>query len=427
MANKQVQETPGGYMDNVRVKISEKYKPPPRIGLAMSYAQRLTLNKQIQDTIPQYEFVLEKTVIEKMKEWKTARSVMYQELNERLEKARLQEKKKLEEKLEYQIKNEEAEVSPSSYTNSGPSQCYQQNQSMLMPTQATANSFSNILTPIPLKEQSLSQHSGFKSPEKSPFNISDFDPDTSSPFDNMELKSINDLEELAQVLKGEHEPKTPLRYSTAQSSTSLGYAMVGPSSYTYTIPSSTSYIQPVTSLYSSTNGYYYPPETIQANPAFNPPYNYSNQIESRSFSCSPVQDIKMSNVKSIPDIMKTLQNELDNTHIDNTRNIIEPRKNRSTDVFPKAKIKSDDSSDEFASLPKSMQDMSKSISSMGFPLSRVARVCKILGNDQKKVSSSLIHLDLAKKNKSWETSRPGKMYSSLHYNPTRAPCQVLVE
>ena len=30
-------------------------------------------------------------------------------------------------------------------------------------------------------------------------DYSDFDNDTSSPFDNMELKTINDMEELAQV------------------------------------------------------------------------------------------------------------------------------------------------------------------------------------------------------------------------------------
>ena len=35
----------------------------------------------------------------------------------------------------------------------------------------------------------------------SAFNLSDFEADTSSPFDNMELKTINDLEELAQVLQ----------------------------------------------------------------------------------------------------------------------------------------------------------------------------------------------------------------------------------
>lgn len=32
-------------------------------------------------------------------------------------------------------------------------------------------------------------------------DYSDFDNDTSSPFDNMELQSINDMEELAQVYK----------------------------------------------------------------------------------------------------------------------------------------------------------------------------------------------------------------------------------
>ncbi|EEZ98121.1 uncharacterized protein LOC663430 [Tribolium castaneum] len=333
MSNKQ-QETPGGSMDNVRVKISEKYKPPPRIGLAMSYAQRLTLNKQIQDTIPHYEFVLEKTVIEKMKEWRTARSVMFQQLNERLEKAR-EEKKRQDEQTDYQLE-EEIEVS-------SPSQCYQQNQSMLMPVKT----YSTVLTPVSSGSQT----------DKSPFNISDFEADTSSPFDNMELKSINDLEELAQVLKGEESKPN---YSTP------AYPMVGPSNYTYNIPSSTSYVP--TSHYSNHNGYYYAPETIQTYP-----YSYTNQGENK-YSCSP-QDYK-----SIPDIMKTLQNELDNTHIDNTRS-------KSTDVFPK---RSDDLTDEFTSLPKNMQDLSKSISSMGFPLSRVARVCKMLGNDQKKVVEHLL-------------------------------------
>lgn len=351
MSNKQVQET-GGYMDNVKVKISEKYKPPPRIGLAMSYAQRLSLNKQIHDTIPRYEFVLEKTVIEKMKEWRNARSVMFKQLNERLEKAKSEEKKRQEDKHDYQQLEEEIDVSHE------PSQCYQQNQSMLVPTKAT---YSNILTPISLKEQTGAYNTDFKSPDKSPFNISDFEADTSSPFDNMELKSINDLEELAQVLKGEESK--PVTYSTP-SCTNLVYPMVGPSNY-YSIPSTTNYIQqPATSHYSNTNGYYYPSETIQT---YNPSFNYTNQADNR-YSCSP---------QSIPDIMKTLQNELDNTHIDNTRK-------NSTEVFPKAKT-CNDNTDEFTSLPKSMQDMSKSISSMGFPLSRVARVCKILGNDQKKV------------------------------------------
>ncbi|RZC41913.1 uncharacterized protein BDFB_007825, partial [Asbolus verrucosus] len=375
MANKQ--ESSGGYMDSVPVKISEKYKPPPRIGLAMSHAQRLMLNKQIQDTIPQYEFVLEKTVIEKLEEWKTARSVMFQRLNNRLEKAKSEYKKKLENKLEFQqkIEKEEVEVSPS-YLSSGPSQGYQPSQSMLIPTKATANSFSNILTPIQLKEQSLSQNYSYKSPEKSPFNISDFEADTSSPFDNMELKTINDMEELAQVLKGDNKPK--LNYNTGQSSTSLPFSMIGASNYSYTIPNSTSYIQP--SLYSSSNGYYYPPETIQANPSY---YSYPSQME-KNYSCSP----KDTTVSSIPDIMKTLQTELDNTHLDNTRNIREPTRNRSGEVFPKAKTKNDD--DEFSSLPKNIQDMSKSISSMGFPLSRVARVCKIVGSDQKKVVEHLL-------------------------------------
>lgn len=57
-----------------------------------------------------------------------------------------------------------------------------------------------ILRPIPIKHQVVSSQMNNNKPI-SAFNLSDFEADTSSPFDNMELKTINDLEELAQVLQ----------------------------------------------------------------------------------------------------------------------------------------------------------------------------------------------------------------------------------
>lgn len=54
-------------------------------------------------------------------------------------------------------------------------------------------------------------------PAKSAFNISDFEADTSSPFDNMELKTINEMEELAHVLQpncaSDLRPKDNYQYS----------------------------------------------------------------------------------------------------------------------------------------------------------------------------------------------------------------------
>jgi hypothetical protein len=55
-----------------------------------------------------------------------------------------------------------------------------------------------MLTPVPI---TLASTSACTSKASDNFNISDFEADTSSPFDNMELKTINEMEELAHVLQ----------------------------------------------------------------------------------------------------------------------------------------------------------------------------------------------------------------------------------
>lgn len=57
-----------------------------------------------------------------------------------------------------------------------------------------------VLQPIPAQQTDF-KISSYDSMLTKNINISDFESDTSSPFDNMELKTINDLEELASVLK----------------------------------------------------------------------------------------------------------------------------------------------------------------------------------------------------------------------------------
>jgi hypothetical protein len=56
----------------------------------------------------------------------------------------------------------------------------------------------SILTPVPITQSSIDTNT---SKTSDTFNISDFEADTSSPFDNMELKTINEMEELAHVLQ----------------------------------------------------------------------------------------------------------------------------------------------------------------------------------------------------------------------------------
>jgi hypothetical protein len=55
-----------------------------------------------------------------------------------------------------------------------------------------------MLTPVPITRASMG---ACTSKASDSFNISDFEADTSSPFDNMELKTINEMEELAHVLQ----------------------------------------------------------------------------------------------------------------------------------------------------------------------------------------------------------------------------------
>lgn len=76
MALKRGQETHSSYIDGIKVKISEKYKPPPRINLAMTYSQRLTLNKQVLDNIRNYNFILEETAKSNLNDWKNTRKVL---------------------------------------------------------------------------------------------------------------------------------------------------------------------------------------------------------------------------------------------------------------------------------------------------------------------------------------------------------------
>jgi hypothetical protein len=81
---------------------------------------------------------------------------------------------------------------------------------------ASRNDYSAILTPLPMPAPT--KISSPLVPAKQTFNISDFEADTSSPFDNMELKTINEMEELAQVLQpsctSDIQPKDTYEYST---------------------------------------------------------------------------------------------------------------------------------------------------------------------------------------------------------------------
>ncbi|CAG9858038.1 unnamed protein product [Phyllotreta striolata] len=406
------------YTDNIKVKISEKYKPPPRINVAVTYAQRLTLNKQIEDNIPNYEFSLEKTVLNKMKEWRSIRQGAFENRKDRITKVREDINKMKQDRLE-QEQVEEVELKTVNEADMTPS-C-----SQIFGTNSNQNygnySISNILVPTQMPQASMQLHTYPNKPanniqnDKSPFNIKDFENDTSSPFDNMELKSINDMEELAQVLnkdKSNYKVNTqmyPNYPSVSNSAIQPSYSNYMSSQYSYNIPNQPSnYVQPpVTTEYSRTNGYYYETSPFQAQYMYSSgkptDVNFYNQ-----FSTGPV-DIKKPNCKSVPDIVKALEDEIENTHISTSTpqesyfkvdKSVQSNRPKSTDpvpkvcnsVYPRPKIKPEELGNPFSVLTKSEQEFCRSISSMGFPLNRVARTCQLVGDDQKKVVDHLLAL-----------------------------------
>ncbi|XP_076232054.1 uncharacterized protein LOC143177779 [Calliopsis andreniformis] len=158
------------YMDGVHVKIAEAYKPPKKVCLPAAYNNKLPDVSKLT-----YDFSLERSVLEKMTEWRKVR-----EANCKARLARLDEKRKKEKK----------EFSP-------PPPPPLPDTTKQIPTNAPAPE-TTILTPQPLSPPANDLQDHVKT---NGLDYADFDNDTSSPFDNMELKTINDMEELAQVLQ----------------------------------------------------------------------------------------------------------------------------------------------------------------------------------------------------------------------------------
>ncbi|XP_017754324.1 PREDICTED: uncharacterized protein LOC108546632 [Eufriesea mexicana] len=156
------------YMDGIHVKIAEAYKPPRKICLPAAYNNKLPDVSKLT-----YDFNLERSVLEKMTEWRNVRQA-----NSKARHARLDEKRKKQ-------KNEFSPPPPPPLPDTS--------KPINAPVPETT-----ILTPQPLSPPANDLQDHVKA---NGLDFADFDNDTSSPFDNMELKTINDMEELAQVLQ----------------------------------------------------------------------------------------------------------------------------------------------------------------------------------------------------------------------------------
>ncbi|XP_078045085.1 uncharacterized protein LOC144474266 isoform X1 [Augochlora pura] len=168
------------YMDGVHVKIAEAYKPPRKVCLPAVYNNKLPDVSKLT-----YNFTLEKSVIEKMTEWRRVRQA-----NNKARHTRLDEKRK-----------KEKEECPPPSPPPLPDNAKQQPVNVPVPE-------TTILTPQPLSPPANDLQDHVKT---NGLDYADFDNDTSSPFDNMALKTINDMEELAQVLQPPYQWTPPAR------------------------------------------------------------------------------------------------------------------------------------------------------------------------------------------------------------------------
>jgi ubiquitin-associated protein 1 len=209
--------SPPNYIDGVPVKIAERFKPPPEFKLPHSIQQRLAAS--LPSEKPPYQFDLELHVLSRVTEWKNMRLLeadkrhdrMRQRDQEQLVRLENEQKKKLNEvdypNIQEDLSDPEDEKALKTVTGLATSQ---HNQFHVI------NNFNSILTPtivpdlannknkfdvcvnkldtfLPLTQNVINKNHNF--------NYSDFENDTSSPFDAMEMKTINDFDILAQVLQ----------------------------------------------------------------------------------------------------------------------------------------------------------------------------------------------------------------------------------
>lgn len=217
-------QNPSNMIDGVPVKISERFKPPPKISIPQSVIQKLNGSKEYGQNAD-YDFSLERNVLLKISEWKAVRQREKYESQERL---RLSEERRIRlmEEKQKQMLNEVSYPSTEDLSIDYDENTSESHESDIKQTiynfPVNPVNFDTILTPtivpglntsnqtnqndsssltrcyIPIYKKTHTRNNSLNNKNK--INYSDFENDTSSPFDNMELKTINDLDILAQVL-----------------------------------------------------------------------------------------------------------------------------------------------------------------------------------------------------------------------------------
>lgn len=218
------------YMNGVPVKIAVNYKPPKKVTLKQSVAQRLLNASNASNVTTQllanctYDFSLEHTVLSQISEWQHVRQSENCDRKERLRSYQQEHQKQIDAKQkqlltsvsypstdDLSLSDEDSghgtssDASKSTVTTTIPmpqSKLSQSKQIQFNPP----NYFDNILVPTVMAGDNGIERianngnvTTSRAPVYTKINFQEFESDTSSPFDNVELKTINDLDILAEV------------------------------------------------------------------------------------------------------------------------------------------------------------------------------------------------------------------------------------
>ncbi|GLV44129.1 uncharacterized protein CBL_12576 [Carabus blaptoides fortunei] len=284
---------PASYLDGISVKISERYKPPKRITLALSYSQILTLNKLIQDPTPSYDFSLEESIKNRVHEWRKARTTIAEERKQRLHNINQELNKNVWSKTE-----------------------------------------SNEPTEVTSKDQLA----------------------TRSVADSNYTNSIPGIDP----------------------------------TYAYALKHNVN-----TGKDNHINGYYYNHSLFASKLMYGQDAATTAVVSSSQQQQLPnIAGLENSSVRSVPEIMKSLEAQLAVNHISEPSLPPPPPPPLQTSAVATPSTPKQEPSDElenpYKSLTSDLQDMVIKISYMGFPLSRVARACQALDGNQKKIVEHLL-------------------------------------
>ncbi|NXC29363.1 UBAP1 protein, partial [Campylorhamphus procurvoides] len=171
---------PFSYLDDVPFKIGDKFKTPAKVGLPIGFC--LPDSSQLVREA-QYDFSLEKKTIEWAEDIK------------KIEAAQREAEHKAEEVLA------NSKAAPEDITKLGFSEgpCLEVMPPPINPILASLQ-HNNILTPTPANSSAVKQKVLSPPHPKADFNPADFECEE-DPFDKLELKTINDKEELKNILE----------------------------------------------------------------------------------------------------------------------------------------------------------------------------------------------------------------------------------